>query len=549
MQSIVFYHIRLPFLPLSIMSSFLYTGATLLFCFTLVFAKLFQPMGIRTASIILSLSTFISYGLGFIRDKTLAYFFGQTGLTDVYNLAFTIPDFIFTFCIAGALTGVFIPIYISHKEESTHKADELASIFLSVMGVFVTLICIIAWIFTPALMRLIPHTSEHIETAITMTRIMLLSPLILGLSNTIGSIHIAHKHFFSYSLSSIMYNLGIIFGIVLLAPWLGIYAAAVGVLVGALMHASIRLFDLKNVPFHYRWTWTFQHPGFQKILLSMIPRSMGLASITFVTFFCGVMGPQLTQGGFTAFTYARNFQSFPISFFGITLATAVLPIISEFIHKKEFTLLSKRMNSSLRQLLFLTIPAGVGISMLAPAIISLLKGGAFTSQDAQLTSTLLIFLSISIPFESLTHLYTRGFNAFENTYFPAFTNVLFSLVAVSIIWTTSSTLGITSFALGWAAGGATQFFVLFLSYHFLYKCSSLEVLSLFTTLLKSFLMCIGLWAALTTVFHYFSPSIFSLLLGIGIGSGVFLGIGFLCKAEEMDALKPILARFIPKKSL
>lgn len=506
-------------------------------------------MGLKAASLVLSLSTFLSYFLGFFRDKTLAYFFGQTGLTDLYNLAFTIPDFIFNFCIAGALTGVFIPIFIAHKEESEEKASELASVFLSVMGVLICIICTIAWILTPWIMEQLITHKEQLPTAVNLTRIMLLSPLILGLSNTIGSIHIAYKHFFAYSISAIMYNLGIILGIVLLSQWLGIYSAAVGVIIGALLHASIRLFDLRHVPFRYRWNFTFAHPGFRTILISMLPRSIGLASITLVTFFYGIIGPSLVKGGFTAFTFARNFQSFPINFFGITLATAVLPIISEFVHKKDMEALSKRMNLSLRQLLFLTIPAAVGIYLLAPSLISILKGGAFTKEDALLTSTLLMTLSISIPFESLIHLYTRGFNAFQNTYFPALTSVLFSLVAFLTIWLFKDTLGITSFALGWMMGAATQFFILFISYHFFFKCANLEFSKLLTSITKTLLLSLALFFTLQGTFLLLSPSLGALLIGILIGSLVFLSLGFLIKAEEMEAIKPLLARFIPKKFL
>lgn len=504
-------------------------------------------MGLKTASIVLSLSTFCSYFLGFFRDKTLAYFFGQNGLTDVYNLAFTIPDFIFNFCIAGALTGVFIPIFIAHKEEGQEKADELASIFLSVMGVLITVICLIAWILTPWIMDHLLVHKENLQTSINLTRIMLLSPIILGLSNTIGSIHIAYKHFFAYSISAIMYNLGIILGIIFFYQWFGIYSAAIGVIVGALLHASIRIFDLKHVPFTFKWNFTFNHPGFRKILISMLPRSLGLASITGVTFFCGVMGPTLIKGGFTAYTYARNFQSFPVNFFGITLATAVLPLISELVHKKDHTGLSERMNTSLRQLLFLTVPAAVALSVLAPAVISVLRGGAFSAEDAVLTSTLLMILAISIPFESLTHLYTRGFNAYQNTYFPAMTNMIFAAIAVATILLTKDLLGVYSFALGWMSGATVQFLILFFSFHFIFKFGSLYIAPLLISILKVIITCTVMWTGLFFFFKYVPANVFTLLGGTFIGIALFFAISYLLKAEEMEALNPIIARFLPKK--
>jgi len=308
---------------------------------------------------------------------------------------------------------------------------ELANTFLTVMGACVILMSTLSWIWADALVPFfLPKTvdAKTLETTIGLTRIMLVYPILLTLSNTFGSILNGYHRFGSYALSSILYNLGIIIGVACFAQSLGIYATSIGVVFGFFLHMLIRFIELKATTYRLHFSWKPNLKGLHKILWLMLPRTLTLMVLLFVLREFSIVGQSITGGGYAAATFARNFQSFSISVFGVAIATASLPTLSILIAKKDVHGYAERLAETLRTMLFFTLPATVGTYLLAtPLIQTFLGGGAFNQNDVVMTSILLTLFVVSIPFESIMHLYSRAFYANQQVIVPTIASILFGI--------------------------------------------------------------------------------------------------------------------------
>ncbi len=431
---------------------------------------MFQKMSSRKASITIALTTFVSYGVGLFRDKILAFYFGTSTLSDIYNSAFIVPDIILNGVILGALSGVFIPIFMSAMAKGEDEANQLGSVFIILMSGAVVLFSLLGIIFAPMLSGLLlPHGSAEttLQTLTNMMRIMLIYPLFVGLSNTFGSILQSYHHFFSYGLSAIFYNVGIIGGIVLLHDSLGIYSAGVGVIAGFLFHMLIRLYEMKYIPFHFTWTFDFKNPYLLQILKTMPPRVLTLLSTYIVLLATSIVGFSLTEGAIAGSTYARNFQSFAISIFGISVATAVLPSLSGFFISGEVQEFKSAIERSIRDILYFTIPSCVGLAVISiPLITFILGGGTFNQNSIFLTSTLLVVYTLSIPFESVMHVFSRVFYAKKKIGIPTIASIAFMLTSLSVLFLCKDVLGVWVLAWAWVIGTVMQSCILIIAYIF-----------------------------------------------------------------------------------
>ncbi|MBT7736072.1 murein biosynthesis integral membrane protein MurJ, partial [Candidatus Peregrinibacteria bacterium] len=383
--------------------------------------KLFRPIQIGSATALIAITSFLSYGIGLIRDRVIAVNFGTTSATDTYNASFIIPDLLFNLFIAGALTAAFLPIFTEYLVKDKKEGHEVAHTMLTTATLLIAVLSAIAFIFIPHIIPfLFPEaTMEMQQNIITMTRLMLPSAILFAISNTLGNILMSYKHFIAYAFSPILYNIGIIGGVYFFNDTLGIYSAATGVLIGASLHAVIRIADTLTTEYKYRPSLNVRHPGFKKIIKLMIPKSISLIAWQINLLIFAKVGMQMMEGGLAAFHFARNIQSFAVSLFGISFATAVFPFLTTAAAKGDKEGYTAHIQKTIQRILFFTIPATAGLLILAEPVVELiLSGGVFEEKSVSLTGLVLLFFAISIPFESLTHIFARAFYAMKNTITP-----------------------------------------------------------------------------------------------------------------------------------
>ncbi|KKR98898.1 MAG: Integral membrane protein MviN [Candidatus Magasanikbacteria bacterium GW2011_GWC2_41_17] len=414
-----------------------------------------QSKTITGAAIILGAASLASRLLGLIRDRVLAHYFGAGPVMDSYYAAFKIPDLLYTLSIIGALSAGFIPIFTKiylQSGEDKKEAWKLISNTINILAVALAAISFILIFVAPWLVPLIApgFDGEKKEMTIIFTRIMLLSPILLGLSAVVGGVLQSLKNFFIYSLSPIFYNVGIIIGAVALVPLFGYKGLAMGVILGAFLHLLIQLPSLWRAGFRYSPIFNWRDQNFLMIIRLMIPRTLGLAALQLNMVFITAIASTLSAGAVTIFNYAYNLQSFSLGVVGVSFAVAALPTLSALAAEKNWPGMIKDISSVARQILFFIIPMSVIFLMLRAQIVRVILGSGEFDWDATVrTADTLAFFSLSLFAQCLSMLLARAFYAMEDTKTPLKIGVVTVIVniALSLYFTRSMGFGVEGLAL------------------------------------------------------------------------------------------------------
>lgn len=406
-----------------------------------------QAKSISSASLILLFSYIGSALLGLFRDRLLAGTFGAGKELDVYYAAFTVPDFMALILIFGAISAAVIPIFSSYLIKSKDEAFQYASVFLNIFLGFLILVCVVLIIFTPYFISLVApgFTGEKKELAVQLMRIMFLSPIILGASNVISGILQVFHRFLVTALAPLMYNLGIITGILFFYPYMGLKGLAWGVVLGGVLHLLIQLPAFFFSGFNYKPSFDSKHPGVSKTLKLMAPRSLGLGAGQLNTIAITAIASTLTSGSIAIFNLANNLSSIMINAVAVSLSTAAFPSMSmAFLKDEEETFLTK-FSGVFKQTIFMTIPLSILILLLRAQIVRVVLGaGKFTWLDTRLTTACLGILALSLFAQGLIFILSKTFYAAHNTKIPAIVsgatvafNIALSLLLVWLIKTSS----------------------------------------------------------------------------------------------------------------
>lgn len=511
--------------------------------------KIFKPFQIGSATALITISSLLSYVIGLFRDRVIAVSFGTTNATDAYNASFLIPDILFNLFIAGALSAAFLPVFSQYLTRDKKEAEKLAHTMITGATLLIGTLALITFIAMPYLSQWIFNTADlTVQQDITnMTRLMLLSAIFFSISNTLGNILMSYKHFMAYSLSPVFYNLGIILGVSFLSEQFGIYAAAIGVVIGAALHCLIRIIDITSTEYKYKFQLHLKHPGFKKILKLMVPKSISLIAWQLNLLLYGIVAIHMVEGGFTAFNYARNIQSFAVSLFGISFATAVFPYLANAVSENDPKRYTDHIQKTTQRILFFTIPATIGLMMVGEGVINLiLGGGAFQEKSIELTSVILYFFALSIPFESLAHIFSRAFYAKQNTFTPMLLNLLGMSIIAGITYFLAPKLGIEWFSIGFTFGFA--FYVISMALVLKKHFKDFELKKFLSSLSKTSLAVLLMYLSIKFSSSYLEilPEKIMVISQIILGGASFFLVAALIKSPELDSVHYIIKRVFKK---
>ena len=512
-------------------------------------AKFFRPVKIGGATFLVTITILFSNVLGLLRDRIIAIHFGTSSATDIYNASFLIPDTLFNLFIAGALAAAFVPVFTEYLEKDKIAAQKIANTLLNAAMITIGLLSIVALIFMKQIISVVfPQSSIEIQTQIvSMTRLMLSSALIFTISNCIGNVLMCYKHFFAYSISPLLYNLGIILGVIFLQDKIGIYSAAVGVIGGGVLHCAIRLIDIRATEYKYKFEMDLKHPGFKKIIKLMIPRAIGIVSTQINIFLFTAIGIQLTIGGVAAFNFARNIQSVAVTLFGMAFSTAIFPYLTSSISKGDKAEFTNQIQKTIQRILFFTIPSMVGIMLLSRNSIELiLSGGAFNQKSIDLTAIILFYFAISIPLESLSHILSRAFYAVKDTKTPMFIYIGTTIITAICTIYIAPKLGIEWFSIGFTLG--YLFYVIANAILLKRHLQNFHKKKFFISLLK-----ITIASASMAIVIFASEPLRNILpikiadaAIIILGATIFFITSYFLKCEEIYSVKFLLAKLMKK---
>lgn len=519
-----------------------------------IFSK--KQTSVGSAAMIMVTMVFVSRVLGLVRDRLLAARFAPDTL-GVYFAAFRLPNLIFELLVTGALTSAFIPVftkYVTREKESEgwHMASTLINVSVIILAVAAAPILIWAREFSRLLAP--GFTPAQIDEMATFSRIMIVCqvvPLLIG--NFFTGILQSYNIFLVPALAPVIYNIGIIIGVVALSSSIGLYAPVVGVGLGALLFMLIQLPVLIRVGYRHDLKVDVHDPGVREVGRLIAPRTLGLAVSQIDSTIDLMMSSLLGARMVTIFNFAQNLQQVPVGLFGATVAQAALPTLSAASVKEDKEQFKKSVISAIHQILFFVLPSSVWFIVLRIPIVRLIFGAArFDWQATYLTSLTLAMFSLSLFAQSSVHVLARGFYALYDTKTPVIigvisiiTNSVASLLFVLFfhmpVWSLGLSTSIASFI------NALLLFILLDK-----KVGSFPKMALFLPPVKMFIASLFAGVAVYIPMKLFDQLIFDTsrtfglllltIVALGVGAIVYFAISWLFNIGEVHSFIALMKR-------
>ncbi|HEY4490326.1 MAG TPA: lipid II flippase MurJ [Candidatus Paceibacterota bacterium] len=382
--------------------------------------------GLHQAAYLLGFFALLSQVLALVRDKLLAYYLGANISLDLYYAAFRIPDFLFITIGSLVSISVIIPFFVEEEK----KGEVFVRKFLdSVFSIFLLLIiaasAVVYFLLPTILSKIFPGFSAQSESLIGLSRILLLSPILLGISNLFGSLTQSRNRFFIYALSPLLYNFGIILGIIFLYPNFGLQGLTWGVVLGALLHMAIQLPSLIHLKLLPKLTFAPDFKKVRQLIILSLPRTITLSINHIAIFFLLSLASLMSVGSVSVFSLAFNLQSVPLSIIGVSYSLAAFPTLSRLFSSGEKEKFFSEILSSARHIIFWSVPVMVFFIVLRAHLVRVILGaGKFDWTDTRLTAATLALFSISLVFQGLILLFVRGLYARGATGKPFYISII-----------------------------------------------------------------------------------------------------------------------------
>ena len=398
--------------------------------------KLFnrEISGLHEAAYLLGFFAILSQLLALVRDRLLAHYFGAGNVLDIYYAGFRVPDFIFVTLASIVSISVLVPFLTEKLEKGKEEGKKFLDSIFSFFFISIVIVSGIAYLAMPFLIKFIfPGfiDPEKISEVVIISRIMLLSPILLGLSSLFGSVTQVYRRFFLYSISPLFYNLGIIAGVVFLYPVFGIKGLAYGVVIGALIHFLIQIPFVVSQGLWPKISLRFNPMFIKEVITISIPRTITLASSQLSTLVILSIASLIGVGAISIFNLSYNLQSVPLSIIGVSYSIAAFPTLARYFasgHREKFLL---EVETSAKHIVFWSMPVIVLFVVLRAQIVrTVLGSGQFDWSDTRLTAAALAIFSISVIFQSLNLLLVRAFYAAGKTAKPMIINISTALLSI-----------------------------------------------------------------------------------------------------------------------
>ena len=386
-----------------------------------IFERISAPVrGLHQAAYLLAGLTLASQLLALLRDRTFAHTFGAGEILDIYYAAFRVPDLVFALVASLVSAYVLIPRITGMDRESTRRLLSESATFLFVFG---GLICIALAVFMPQfLVFLYPSFtgSAYQNEFVLLSRLLLIQPLLLGLSGALASVTQVRRRFALFAISPVLYNIGIIAGTVFLYPVFGLTGIGFGVIIGAVAYLAV------NVPvvIGAGVMPVFRMPTFSlmsSVMRDSIPRSLALGVGSVTALALTAIASRIGTGAVSVFTFALNLEAVPLALIGSSYAIAAFPALSEASAPEKRDDFIRILSSSARHIILWSIVAlGLTIVLRAHIVRVVLGTGAFDWNATRLTAALLAVLAVGLAAQGLAILFSRALYAVKQSWRPLF---------------------------------------------------------------------------------------------------------------------------------
>ena len=421
------------------------------------------------SAIIVGFGFLVSKVTGILDDLILAKIIGPGPQLDAYYAAFGLPDLLFTLIAGGALAAAFIPMFSGFLAcDDRAGAWRLASAVINTAFLAAAIVSLIVAILAPLIVNqlfgcgLSPEqqlitrcgfSPEQQDLTANLMRVILISTVLFSVSGIVMSALQANQHFFLTALAPIMYNLGILGGVIVLGPSLGVWGPAIGVVAGALLHLLVQVPGL--IKFKAQWSprLGWRDPDLRRVIRLLLPRVAGMGVVQLAAIITTSLASQLSAGSVTALNYGWRVMQLPETLIATAIATAAFPTLSEFAARGDLDRLRGTLVTTLRAILALTIPATIGLLIFGRLAVQILfERGEFTPESTTLVTWAVHGYALGLIGHSMLEVSARTFYAQQDTRTPLIVAVIAMIVGITASWGMRNVLGVGGLALANSIG-------------------------------------------------------------------------------------------------
>lgn len=407
-----------------------------------IFERIAAPVrGLHQAAYLLAALTLASQALALLRDRMFAHAFGAGETLDLYYAAFRVPDLVFALVASLVSAYVLIPRITGMDRDATRRLLSESSTFLFGVG---GAICLVLALLMPQFLAFLYPSfaaSPQYGEFILLARILLLQPILLGLSGVLGSVTQVHRRFMLFALSPVLYNIGIIFGAIVLYPLWGLPGIGAGVVIGALAYLVVHIpviVEAGVVPRFALPRLALMAP----VVRDSIPRSLALGVGSVTALALTVLASKIGAGAVSVFTLAGNLQAVPLALIGASYAVAAFPSLSEAAAPEKREEFTRILSASARHIILWSMVALGLIAVLRAHIVRAVLGtGAFDWDATRLTAALLALFAVALAAQGLTLLFSRALYAARQSWRPLAYQIaggLFTLILAAALLRTDA---------------------------------------------------------------------------------------------------------------
>lgn len=497
------------------------------------------------AATIVGAAFLVSRMLGIVRDAVINYYYGIDSLeTNAYFISSRFPETIFLVIAGGALGSAFIPTFSAYFVRDDDVGGwRLFSAVLNLVTVVTVIVAGLAALLAPQIINffypdLVANDPALLDMAVDLMRVMLLSPIIFGISGVVMAALNARQHFFLPAIAPIIYNLGIIAGTIVFAP--NVMGVAFGTIAGATGHLLIQLPGLRLKHAHYSPILTLRDPGVLQVLRLMGPRVLGLSFGQLNHLVIQFLAQAMVLGSIPALGFAWRIMIMPQGIIGQALGIAAFPTFSTLAAQSALDKMRRILADTLRLIAFLSLPATVYLMVLGRPIVSVLfERGQFDSQATEFVTWGLLFFALSLVGLAAIEIIARAFYSLEDTWTP----VLVGMMQLIVMWLLGLWLGRHVFSdLGWLELGglalgysiSTLLELILLLWLLRRKINGIDghhlLNGIWRMTLASLIMAAATWLAMRQLDS--SSAIWQLLVASLVGGIVYLIASVILRVDE-----------------
>ena len=501
-----------------------------------------------------SIATAASRIAGLAREIVAASYYGVYGPMSAFTIAFQVPNLVRSLFADAALQPAFIPVFTEQLEKRNFReAFRLASTLLllvtlvlgAITALFVLVAPVVMPIFAPG------FQGEILDLTVALSQVLFPILILLGLSGVVVGILNSYDRFGAFAISPLFWNLTIILVLVVLAPAFHgqnrIYAYAIGILVGTLVQLLIPVFDLRNTPFRFSWSFDWRNRDVRRVLLLMLPVTISLGLINFNMLINSLFGSLVSDRGPAAIDKAFRIYQLPQGIFSVAIATVLFPTLARFAARGERDNLRATMANGMRQILFVLLPAAAAVLVLSHPMIRLVyQRGEFTADQTTLVATALFWFAFSLPTNGVYLLQTRTFFSIQRPWMATGLAALDLVVSALAALALYKPFGVGGIVAGTGIG--TTVAVIAQAVILRREFGGLELGRLLSTGMRIALASLalaavsfGVWSALDQALgRSLGAQVVSLGTALVLGGAVYLGGAKLLRIGELEQVMRLL---------